>query len=315
MFWREYCILIYMDRQSTQRNKPYLDEIIPAFLTPEHLKNKAINSSIDTPQIIDVIDKASIPVSKTKDFVIREHLHKAVTQKNIDLFIQPIVNLPQRKLKFYEIYGRLRIKPGQYIPAQDYMALASEEHIINQLDTLLFASCLKVIKKLQKKYNFSPPCFINIKPYTLRDHVFMNNLLQLISRHKNIAYTLVFEMHYNDFLMLSPTEKKIIEGLAKAGCRFSVDHVDKIPGDVKYLRTRHISFVKMDARTLLRDGKTERGFSELLQKKHNLEVNGIDIIVEKTENENDLKEILDFDIKYGQGFLFGRPDFQGVYTQ
>ena len=308
-----------MDRQNTHRNKQYFDEVIPAFLTPEHLKNKDDNAANDTPHIIDVIDKAPASAQnnasgKPKDFIIRESLHNAVTHKHIDLFMQPTVSLPQRHIKFYEFYGRLRIKPGQYIPAQDYMTLASEEHIVNQLDTLLFASCLKVIKKQQQKYNLVPPCFINIKPYTLRDRVFMNNLLQLLSRHKNIAYTLVFEMHYNDFLMLSPAEKKILEGLAKAGCRFSVDHVDKIPDDVKYLRARHVSFVKMEAKTLLRDGKTERGFSELLQKKHNLEVNGIDIIAEKTESENDLKEILDFDIKYGQGFLFGRPDFQGVYT-
>lgn len=312
-------MLTHMDRQSAHRNKHYFEEVIPAFLTPEHLKNKDANTANDTPHIIDVIEKTPMHArnnvsTNPKDFIIRESLHNAITHEHIDLFMQPIVSLPQRHLKFYEFFGRLRIKPGQYLPAQDYMRLASEEHIVNQLDTLLFAGCLKVIKKQQRRYHQVPPCFINIKPYTLRDRVFMNNLLQLLSRHKKIAYSLIFEMHYNDFQMLSPAEQKILAGLAKAGCRFSIDHVDKIPDDVKYLRARHVSFVKMETKTLLRDGKTERGFSELLQKKHNLEVNGIDIIAEKTENENDLKEILDFDIKYGQGFLFGRPDFQGVYT-
>ncbi len=304
-----------MDRQSTQRDRTYIDEVIPAFLTPEHIKNKSNNSVNDIPKIIDVIEKPSGGNSKPIDFVIRENLHKAVTEQHIDLFMQPIVNLPQRKIKFHEFYGRLRIKPGQYIPAQDYMAIANEEHIINKLDTLLFTSCLKVIKKQQRKYGYVHPCFINIKPHTLRDKLFMNNLLTLISRHKNIAHSLIFEMHYNDFQMLSPAEQKILQGLSKAGCRFSADHVDNIPTDVKGLREKCINFVKVNTNSLLKDSKTERGFSHLLQKKHNIEVNGIDMIAEKTENENDLKEILDFDVKYGQGFLFGRPDFQGVYTQ
>lgn len=304
-----------MDRQNAHRDKPYFDEVIPAFLTPEHLNNKQKNQINDISQIIDITDSPSKLSPRPKDFVIRESLHRAVTQKQIDLFMQPIVSLPQRQIKFYEVYGRLRIKPGQYIPAQDYMTVASEEHIVNQLDTLLFTNCLKVIKKQTRKYNRVAPCFINIKPYTLRDRLFMDNLLQLISRHKNVAHSLIFEMHYNDFKMLSPAEQKILHGLAKAGCRFSVDHVNDVPTDVKFLREKCVSFVKMKTNLLLRGGNTERGFSELLQKKHNLEVNGIDIIAEKTENEHDLKEILDFDVKYGQGFLFGRPDFQGVYIQ
>ncbi|PCJ98638.1 MAG: hypothetical protein COA45_07945 [Zetaproteobacteria bacterium] len=304
-----------MDRQQSHKNRQYFDDVIPAFLTPEHIQNQNDNA---TQHIIDIVDRnaASTPNNglRTKDFIIRESLHSAIRHEHMTLFMQPIVSLPQRHLKFYEFYGRLRIKPGQYIPAQDYMALAGEEHIVNQIDTLLFTSCLKVIKKLQRRDRKASPCFINIKPYTLRERGFMTNLLQLLSRHPNIAHSLVFEMHYNDFLLLSPTEKKILDGLAQTGCRLSLDHVEEIPTDVKYLRAHHINFIKMETKILLRDGRSERGFSDLLQKKHNLEVNGIDIIAQKTENENEVKEILDFDIKYGQGFLFGRPDFQGVYT-
>jgi cyclic-di-GMP phosphodiesterase TipF (flagellum assembly factor) len=41
--------------------------------------------------------------------------------------------------------------------------------------------------------------------------------------------------------------------------------------------------------------------------KRTMDIQGIDLIVEKLEEEQDLIELLDFRIDYGQGYLFGEP--------
>ena len=41
--------------------------------------------------------------------------------------------------------------------------------------------------------------------------------------------------------------------------------------------------------------------------KQRLNDNDIDLIVEKLEAEEDLIELLDYDIDFGQGYLFGEP--------
>jgi cyclic-di-GMP phosphodiesterase TipF (flagellum assembly factor) len=41
--------------------------------------------------------------------------------------------------------------------------------------------------------------------------------------------------------------------------------------------------------------------------KQGLNDNDIDLIVEKLEAEEDLIELLDYDIDFGQGYLFGEP--------
>ena len=105
-----------------------------------------------------------------------------------------------------------------------------------------------------------------------------------------------------------------MDGLAKIGCRFSADHIDEIPTDIKFMRAKNISFIKIDATSLAKGGVTDRGFSKILSAKNNLDVNGITLIAEKIERERDLLNILDYGIQYGQGYLLGRPDFQGVYT-
>ena len=47
-------------------------------------------------------------------------------------------------------------------------------------------------------------------------------------------------------------------------------------------------------------------------KKH-LDAFGIDMIVEKIEGEDMLRELLDFNIDYGQGYLFGKPDHSAAF--
>ncbi len=290
-------------------------DVIPAFLTPEHINN---NQDITKPSqrpVVDIDFDETQPANHgVSDFVIREKLHNAIAHDKMDVFLQPIVSLPARKHEFYELFGRLRAKPGIYLGAREYMPLASEERIITDLDTLLLANCLKIMRHHQEKHHINVGYFININPFTLRNRLFMNRLLGVLKNNKYIAQNLIFELHYADMMTLSPMEQKIIDGLVQIGCRISVDNIGGIPTDIKYLNARHISFVKIDAKDILSKGETETGFSQILTKKHNLNVNGIDIIIEKVETEKQVISLLDYDFKYGQGFLFGRPDFRSVYN-
>ncbi len=320
--------LFYMDRENnnTKDEVKYsaLGDVIPAFLAPDHilgqshLKNKIIDN-IDNDKInsnnVEFLSKEHHD-DITSNIIIRKCLQDAVEHNYIDAFVQPIVTLPQRHISFYELYGRLRVISGVYLPAQEYMPLAANEPMLNHLDALLLLHFVKMLSKQRKNHNrYNLACFVNIKPSTLQNRLFVGNLLTLLSHNKFIAKSLIFEIKYSDFLMLSPKEQKILNGLAEIGCRFSLDHIDELPKDIKLLQANSICFVKIAAQSLLKNSNSESRFSEILSYKHNLEVNGIDVIIEKIETKKILLQILDFDFKYGQGFLFGKPDFQGVHTK
>ncbi|MBI1300168.1 MAG: EAL domain-containing protein [Alphaproteobacteria bacterium] len=289
--------------------------IVPTRLSSENIVTQGVyNANLKVSGGEDDVLILKDRVETVNEIVIRESLNTAVERQHIDLFMQPIVTLPQRHVTFFEFFGRLRVLPGQYLPAQNYLHLAGEEKMVNALDTIFLKNCLRVIEKQRDKVGDSFGYFINLRPHTLRHHGFMDRLLGKLRTDQALAQSLIFEMRHNDFLVLSPAERKILEGLSQIGCRFSVDHVAHLPSDIRYLRLPRIDFIKVEAKTLIRDGRSEAGFSETLRRKYTLDVNNITMIVEKTEKEHELKEILDFDISYGQGYLFGRPDFQGVYT-
>lgn len=298
-----------MKKQTLTEENAFSEELIPAFLSPDHILER--DAANDQPlELLNPIIPEDLPPN---DFMIREGVHRAIEYNKLDVFMQPIVTLPQRRTLFYELYGRLRVESGIYANARDYLNVTTEEHIVSNLDTLLLSGALQILKTQQRRSNEEISFFLNIRPFTLRSPIFMEHLLPLLSKHHHVARAMIFEMRFSDFLMLSPAEKKILSGLHQIGCRFSVDHIHHMPEDIKYLNRRGVSFVKLNAQMILQEGRGEEGFSSLLSHKHNLEVNGIDMIVEKVESEDAVLEILDYDIKYAQGFLFGKPDFQGVY--
>ncbi len=248
------------------------------------------------------------------DMVVKELLHHAVKDKRIDVFVQPIVRLPQRKTRFYEVYARIRAKAGIYLPAERYMELAKQDDLVNNIDNLLLTHCLQIIRKTAH-IKRAAPFFLNITPGTLKNTVFMKALLSFLSRNREMASRLVFEIRHEDFEKLSAPVLQILDGIGQLGCAFSLDHVQQKQFDISFLQKHKIRFLKLDARWMLREMATDRQFADMRKMKRQLEANGIGVIAEKVETEGQLKELLDYDIHFGQGFLFGKPDLQGAYRR
>ena len=55
---------------------------------------------------------------------IADLISKSVEANRIDLYLQPIVTLPQRKVRYYEAMSRLRTDDGDVIPAGDFIDVA-----------------------------------------------------------------------------------------------------------------------------------------------------------------------------------------------
>jgi len=75
--------------------------------------------------------------------------------------------------------------------------------------------------------------------------------------------------------------------------------------DLHRLSAKNFRFVKLDALFLLE--KNEALFNDVAREdiKKMLDRDGLDLIVEKIEDEAQLVELLDFEIDSGQGYLFG----------
>ena len=88
---------------------------------------------------------------------------------------------------------------------------------------------------------------------------------------------------------------------------FSIDHVTDLRIEPRELADRGVRFIKVPA-SLLLDPKSSStsdihpsDLSDLLGRF------GIDLIAERIEGERAVVDLLDFDVRFGQGFLFAPP--------
>ncbi len=248
------------------------------------------------------------------DEVMAELMRHAVDDKNIHVFIQPMMRLPQRHTRCFEMYGRIKAHPGVYIPARRFLSMARKEHFIKDLETLILIECLKTLKSRPVTAQNKPMLFfMNISTDSLKNVKFMNTLLSFLGANRKMARQIVFEMMQNDFLTIEPALLDVMKGLGKLGCHFSLDQVTEHDFNIEMMHALKIKFVKFDADDLLRKTNSRKGMALVVDRKRKLEGSGIGFIVEKVETEFVLKELLDLNIHYGQGYLFGKPDLPGAY--
>lgn len=244
------------------------------------------------------------------DAMILNLLEQAVQNDRIDMFMQPVVSLPQRKTRMIEIFGRIRALKGSYLPAEQYMRLAEKEQLMTTIDNLLLLRCLQLLRSSANNGQ-EIPYMLNISPDTLNDTGFMGDLVTFLSQNREMAKHLIFELPQNHIDNMTPSLSSILDGLSQLGVRFSMDRVRNGKFDIHTLKSRHIRFVKFDADWLVKEAAGQGGANRIARLKTQLDSAGIDMIIEKVETEATLRELLDFGIDYGQGWHFGKPD---LYT-
>jgi cyclic-di-GMP phosphodiesterase TipF (flagellum assembly factor) len=251
--------------------------------------------------------------SALSDEGIRRLARRAIESDGVEMFLQPILRLPQRKIRYYEMFARLRARPGYYLPAAQYMKVTGAEDT-RGIERILLMDCLEMIKDTAN-IDRAVPFFVNISGDTLKSPLYIQKLLNFMGSRRNLAARIVFEMPQRDVTLMAPASIKMMQSLGTLGCGFSMDNVRDLNIDAAEMARRKVQFVKIPAKILLERARAEKTFAEILRLKRRLDNSGIAMIAEKVESEKDLKDLLDFDISYGQGFLFGKPDLQAAYQR
>lgn len=249
----------------------------------------------------------SLMQSKVSDAQVRTLLNTARNENWIDLFVQPVVSLPQRQPQFYEVFGRLRVNDTTYVSGARYLPLAEERQMQTVLDRILLMRALDTLRKLHMNGR-ARPYMLNIEAASLIDESFMNDLLRFVSSNKALAPYLIFELSQGAYACLNAKERAIMKALRQLGCRFSVDNITDPHFNRGLLAELGVGFLKLSSERLKAFMGTEVSVSVMQRIKQQLEKDKIAVIAERIEDEAVLREILDLELDYGQGFVFGEPE-------
>ena len=232
-------------------------------------------------------------------------LRNAVEAGRVDLYLQPIVTLPQRKVRYYEAMTRLRTDAGDVLMPGDYLGYAERSGLMPTIDNLLLLRCVQVVRRLAAK-NRDIGLFCDVAAASLLDPDFVPDFSEFMNANRALASSLVLEFSQASVRAMGPLEHESLAGLADLGFRFSMDQVSDLHIEPRELARRGFRFVKIPAALLLNRVATgsdihPADLSDLLGRF------GIDLIAETVERDATVVDLLDFDIRFGQGSLFSPP--------
>jgi len=259
---------------------------------------------------------ASAPIHPhhQQQVVLLETVREALTENRVDLYLQPVVSLPQRRTVFYESFSRLRDSTGRIMMPAEYLSVAEPEGLVSAIDNLLLFRCVQIVRRLAKN-DRKVGIFCNIALGSLADETFFPQFLEFLSQNKDLSGALIFELGQPAFDARGSIEARNMAKLADLGFRFSLDKVTDLDLDFQDLARADVKFLKIGANVLLSqllevDGQlalrslkdlAAADFADLTRRY------GVECIAEKVESERQVVDILELNIGYGQGNLFGEP--------
>ena len=235
-----------------------------------------------------------------------ETIRASLEENRVDLYLQPIVSLPQRKLRFYEALSRLRAEDGSVIMPAQYIKVAAPAGLMSVVDNLLLFRCVQIVRRLTQKSR-EIGVFCNISGDTLADVEFFPQFLDYMQANRDLAGQIIFEFAQDAVLKAGSAGEQNLARLVELGFALSMDHVETLALDFVKLKLMGFRHLKVRADILTR-GMNDAGAAVAAEDfKKLLSRHGLNLIAERVEDEKTVVQLLDYTVDYAQGFLFGEP--------
>lgn len=238
----------------------------------------------------------------------------AIDQNRVELHLQPIVTLPQRRVSFYECFTRLRDSGGNLMLPGEFLRVAETSGMVSEIDNMLLLKSVQLARKMIKR-DRRISLFCNLSPTSLADEGFFGQFIEFLRENRDLTGSIIFELTRDAFDRLSMSAERNMGRMFDLGYRFSIDRCDSIDLDLRKLERMGVRYVKIAGdrlvSQLLREGV--RPITGLAREFEAEDVAslfaryGVDLIADRVENEKTVVEILELDLGFAQGNLFGAP--------
>ncbi len=190
--------------------------------------------------------------------------------------------------------------PGAFLNA------AEAGGLIARIDHMVLGRAAQVARwLLNKDRDIGLIC--NIAMATLTNPPSVQQLLKFFEANKELASSIVLEFPQSFWRANSPLAQSGLVALTKLGARFSMDQVSDLHMEPRELADRNIRLVKVPAKLLLTDPEVAgcdidpADLSDLMARY------GVGLVGERIESEETVLELLEYNVRFGQGFLFSAP--------
>lgn len=269
----------------------------------------ALHSAKDRGRGQIAVFEESMQASAMNRLDLEQDLRRAVEEKSLDVYFQPLMNLEDLTVHGFEALVRWNHPDRGLIAAVSFVPLAEEAGLQPKIDRMVLQQTCERVKKLNSGLFAARPAaaHVNLSPNTIREPDFVSNL--------------ALDLHNSgldpDHLVLEITEGVIMHDVEQAasklraikslGVRLALDDFGTGYSSLSYLRSFPVDVVKVD-KLFVDEIETDGGAAALVQAIIHLGTGlTFEVVAEGIETENQMKSLVDLGCRYGQGYYLARP--------
>jgi cyclic-di-GMP phosphodiesterase, flagellum assembly factor TipF len=231
---------------------------------------------------------------------------QAFEADRVEMHLQPIVALPQRKVRFYEALARLRLAdetllvPAEFLPTLERLGHSAE------FDRRITGRALTIARHLMSRGS-EAIVSINLSPRSLEVPGFLRSIGRIMDSYPDTLGRIVLELSQRCWRTLDAERAGALALLRDKGVPFALDRATDLRLDPLALADRGVRFVKLPA-DLMIAADHGRGLDiEVGDLSSVLRRAGIKLIAERVEREDIVPDLIDLDVPLAQGFVFAAP--------
>ncbi|WP_414471887.1 EAL domain-containing protein [Microvirga sp. M2] len=235
---------------------------------------------------------------------------QAFEADGIELHLQPIVGLPQRRIRFYEALARLRLADGTLLGPSEFLGVLERLGRAPEFDRRVLTRAMAVARHLLAKGSEAIIC-MNLTPHAVREPGFLWSLMGILDAAHEVLGRVVLEFPQECWRDLDADRREALAALRSKGVPLSLDTATDLRFDARDLADLGVRFLKLPAELLAAAGRDEshrlgpelgvRDFASALRRE------GIKLVAEHVEDEEMVPVLADLGVPLAQGFVFSPP--------
>ncbi|WP_399629315.1 EAL domain-containing protein [Sporosarcina sp. SG10008] len=241
-----------------------------------------------------------------KEMKIFNELSKALIGQEIDVYLQPKVDLKDGAIIGFEALARWfspvlgPVPPNLFIPAAENMGK------IIELEIIILSKVMEWLRKRQKTGEKMYQVAVNISVHHFFDRTFVDKLIRLADNHDLSPEYIMLEMTESIGLVDIQKAKSIFRALNAAGFEISVDDFGVGYSSLSYLPQLPLCELKIDRSFIseLDEPGTLAVVRTIIQLAENL---NLTTVAEGIEEERHIEILRNLGCKVGQGFYYYKP--------
>ena len=236
-------------------------------------------------------------------------LRRALDEKQIDVFYQPIMRLSDRAVVGFEALLRWHHPEKGLVSPADFIAHSEETGLIVALGRFALERAAHDLAQWQRYFPMEPALFasVNLSRRQLRDSGFEYLLGKTLAASQIAPGSLRLEVT-ESAVEADPDLAAMLSRIRAAGAGLSIDDFGTGASSLSQFRNLPFDTVKIDKSFLVREGDAGHGagvvLNSIIALVHDL---GRAVVVEGVENESDATWIRSLGCEFGQGYYFSAP--------